>query len=205
MGEGIVLNAERDHVRGEIEAPVTVLESIGESIVLDAERDHVQGEIEAPITLLEYGDYECRSCAKAQPIVREIQQSLGDKLCFAFRHFPLTRVHPHAERAAQAAEATNAQGRFWEMHELLFENQRALDDKILSACAAALGLDEARLIGEVMLEIYARRIQHDFILGVREGVNATPCFFINGRRYDGPIRLNPLLVAIAQRSGRGRD
>jgi len=174
-------------------------------IVLGAGRDHVQGEIEAPITLLEYGDYECRSCAKAQPIVREIQQSLGDKLCYAFRHFPVTPVHPHAQRAAQAAEAANAQGKFWEMHELLFENQRALDDKILLACAAALGLDEARLIGEVMLEIYARRIQHDFILGVREGVNATPCFFINGRRYDGPIRLNPLLVAIAQRSGRGRD
>ena len=178
---------------------------MSEAIVLDAERDHVQGQIQAPVTLVEYGDYECRFCAKAQPVVREIQQHLGEELCFAFRHFPVTPVHPYAERAAAAAEAANAQGMFWEMHELLFENQRALNDKILSACAAALGLNEARLIGEVMLEIYARRIHRDFNLGVREGVNATPCFFINGCRYDGPIRLNPLLVAIAQRSGRGRD
>ena len=178
---------------------------MAEGIVLHAERDHVQGQIEAPITLLEYGDYECPFCAKAQPIVREIQQHLDDNLCFAFRHFPVAPVHPHAERAAEAAEAASAQGKFWEMHELLFENQYVLDDKILSACAAALGLDEARLIGEVMLEIYARRIHRDFNLGVREGVNGTPCFFINGRRYDGAIRLNTLLVAIAQRSGRGRD
>jgi protein-disulfide isomerase len=179
--------------------------SMGEGIVLDAERDHVRGEIEAPITLLEYGDYECPLCAKAQPIVTEIQECLGDKLCFAFRHFPVTRVHPHAERAAQAAEAANAQGKFWEMHELLLENQRALDDKILSACAAALGLDEARLIGEVMLEIYARRIHRDFNLGVREGVNGTPCFFINGRRYDGAIRFEPLLLAIQRNCGYGKD
>jgi protein-disulfide isomerase len=178
---------------------------MAEGIVLHAERDHVQGQIEAPITLLEYGDYECPFCAKAQPIVREIQQRLGDELCFAFRHFPVAPVHPHAQRAAQAAEAANAQGKFWEMHELLLENQSALDDKILSACAAVLGLDQARLLGEVMLEIYARRIHHDFNLGIREGVNATPCFFINGCRYDGAIRLNPLLVAIAQISGRGRD
>ena len=179
---------------------------MGESIVLDAERDHVRGQIEAPITLLEYGDYECPFCGKAQPIVRKIRQHFGDKLCFAFRHFPVTLVHPHAERAAEAAEAANAQGKFWEMHELLLENQRALDDMYLSACAAALGLDEARLLGEVMLEIYARHIQHDFILGVREGVNATPCFFINGCRYDGAIGLEPLLVAIARRNcGYGKD
>jgi len=175
---------------------------MGGGIVLDAERDHVRGQIDAPITVLEYGDYECPLCAKAQPIVSEIQQRFGDKLCFAYRHFPVTRVHPHAERAAQAAEAVNAQGKFWEMHELLLENQRALDNKILSACAAALGLDEARLLGELMLEIYARRIHRDFNLGVQEGVNATPCFFINGRRYDGAIRLEPLLVAITQRKSR---
>jgi len=179
---------------------------MGEPTVLDAKRDHVQGQIEAPITLLEYGDYECRFCEKAQPIVREIQQRLGDELCFAFRHFPVTPVHPEAERAAEAAEAANAQGKFWEMHELLLENRCELDNQYLSACAAALGLDEARLIGEVLLEIYARHIRHDFELGVRDGVTGTPCFFINGCRYDGAIRLEPLLGAIAQRSrGRGID
>jgi 2-hydroxychromene-2-carboxylate isomerase len=169
-----------------------------EGIILDAQRDHVRGQVEAPIALLEYGDYECPSCAKAQPIVREIQQRLGHKLCFAFRHFPVTPVHPQAELAAQAAEAASAQGKFWEMHELLLENQLALDNQYLPAFAAALGLDEARLIGEVMLKIYARRVRHDFNLGVRDGVNGTPCFFINGRRYDGAIRVEPLLVAIAQ-------
>ena len=171
---------------------------MNEGIVLDVERDHVQGQIQAPVTLVEYGDYECRFCAKAQPVVREIQQHLGEELCFAFRHFPVTPVHPYAERAAAAAEAANAQGMFWEMHELLFENHSTFDDKYLLACAAALGLDQVRLIGEVILEIYARRIHHDFNLGVRDGVNATPCFFINGRRYDGAIRLEPLLVAIEQ-------
>src|SRR5262249_32048976 len=178
---------------------------MGEGIILmDGQRDHVEGQIEAPIALLEYGDYECPFCAEAQPIVREIQEHFGDKLCFAFRHFPVTPVHPRAELAAEAAEAANAQGKFWEMHELLLENQRALDNQSLPAFAAALGLDEARLIGEVMLRIYARRIRHDFNLGVRDGVNGTPCFFINGRRYDGAIRLKPLLVAIARRHrGRG--
>ena len=172
--------------------------------VLNAERDHVQGQIEAPITLLEYGDYECRFCARARPIVKAIQRRLGDELCFVFRHFPVTPVHPHAEPAAEAAEAANAQGKFWEMHELLLENQSALDTKYLAARAAALGLDAARLIGEVMLEIYARHIHQDFNLGVRGGVNGTPCFFINGCRYDGALRLEPLLLAIAQRN-RGRS
>ena len=179
---------------------------MSEGIILDGERDHVQGQTQAPITLLEYGDYGCRFCARVQPVVKEIQQRFGDDLCFAFRHFPVTPVHPDAERAAEAAEAANAQGKFWEMHQLLLENQFALDDKYLSACAAALGLDEARLIGEVRLEIYARRVQHDFELGVRDGVNSTPCFFINGCRYDGAIRLEPLLAAIAKTNlGYGKD
>jgi protein-disulfide isomerase len=165
---------------------------------LNAERDHVQGRVEAPITLLEYGDYECRFCAKARPIVKAIQRRLGDELCFAFRHFPVTPVHPHAEQAAEAAEAASIQGKFWEMHEMLLQNQNALDNKYLAACAAALGLDERKLIGEVTLEVYAMRIRNDFELGVRAGVNRTPCFFINGCRYDGALRLEPLLAAIAR-------
>ncbi|HEY6070589.1 MAG TPA: thioredoxin domain-containing protein [Chthoniobacterales bacterium] len=165
---------------------------------LNAERDHVQGRIEAPIALLEYGDYECRFCAKARPIVKAIQRRLGDDLCFAFRHFPVTPAHPHAEHAAEAAEAASIQGKFWEMHEMLLQHQDALNNKCLAACAAALGLDETKLIGEVTLEVYAMRIRNDFKLGVRAGVNRTPCFFINGCRYDGALRLEPLLVAIAR-------
>ena len=165
---------------------------------VNAERDHVQGRVEAPITLLEYGDYECRFCAKARPIVKAIQRRLGDELCFAFRHFPVAPVHPHAEHAAEAAEAASIQGKFWEMHEMLLQNQNALDNKYLAACAAALGLDERKLIGEVTLEVYAMRIRNDFELGVRAGVNRTPCFFINGCRYDGALQVKPLLAAIAR-------
>lgn len=164
----------------------------------DQTRDHVQGATDAPIALLEYGDYECPFCGEAQLIVREIQRRLGDALCFAFRHFPLTNVHPHAEHAAEAAEAAGEQGNFWGMHETLFANQSALDDESLAEYAAALGLNEMRLIQEVISSAYAGRIREDFKAGVRAGVNGTPCFFINGIRYDGSPAFEPLLAAMSQ-------
>jgi protein-disulfide isomerase len=170
--------------------------------VPDPERDHIQGSVEAPIKLLEYGDYECPFCGEVHPIVKAIQERLDDDLCFAFRHFPLTNVHPHSEHAAEAAEAAGAQESFWEMHDTLFANQQALDDESLAEYAAALGLDEERLIREVLSETYAQRIREDFKNGVRAGVNGTPCFFINGQRYDGARGLEPLLAAIAQESNR---
>src|SRR5438477_1718566 len=104
-------------------------------------RDHIQGPIEAPIALLEYGDYECPYCGDAYLIIKAIQERLGDRLCFAFRNFPLVNAHPHAQHAAEAAEAAGAQGKFWEMHDLLFENQDALGDENLAQYATALGLD----------------------------------------------------------------
>jgi protein-disulfide isomerase len=164
----------------------------------DPERDHFQGTTDAPIALLEYGDYECGFCGKVQPIVREIQRRLGDDLCFAFRHFPLTNVHPHAEHAAEAAEAAGEQGSFWPMHETLFANQNALDDESLAEYAAALGLNKTRLIQEVISGAYSGRIREDFKNGVRAGVNGTPCFFINGKRYDGSRALESLLAAVSQ-------
>ena len=105
------------------------------------ESDHVQGPDDAPLTLLEYGDYECPFCGEVQPIVREIQRRLGDDLCFAFRHFPLTNVHPHAEHAAEAAEAAAEQGSFWAMHETLFANQDALDDEALAEYDRAIAIN----------------------------------------------------------------
>lgn len=164
----------------------------------DQTRDHIQGPSDAPIALLEYGDYECPFCGEVQPIVKEIQSQLGDDLCFAFRHFPLTNVHSHAEHAAEAAEAAGKQRSFWPMHETLFANQHALDDESLAEYAAALGLDEERLIEEVISGAYARRVREDFKMGVRAGVNGTPCFFINGQRYDGARGLEPLLAALSQ-------
>jgi protein-disulfide isomerase len=162
----------------------------------DAERDHVSGSANGSIKLLEYGDYECPFCADAQPIVKEIQRRLGDDLLFAFRHFPLANIHPHSEHAAEAAEAAGAQENFWGMHDLLFENQNALEDGDLAAYAGELGLDETRLIREVTSTAYARRIREDFRDGVRAGVNGTPTLFINGERFDGVRDLKHLLNAL---------
>jgi protein-disulfide isomerase len=167
----------------------------------DEERDHIQGSPEGSIALLEYGDYECPACGEAHPIVKAIQRQLGDDLCFAFRNFPLTNAHPHAEHAAEAAEAAGMQGSFWPMHDVLFENQDALEDDDLAEYAATLGLDEVRLIREVLSGAYAGLVREDFKSGVRAGVNGTPTFFINGERYDGARSLEPLLAAMRQRSG----
>ena len=162
----------------------------------DPKRDHISGSAAGSIKLLEYGDYECPFCGDAHPIVKEIQRRLGDDLLFAFRHFPLTNIHPHAEHAAESAEAAGAQGNFWGMHDLLYENQGALEDENLVEYAAELGLDDTRLIREVTSEVYARRIREDFKSGVRGGVNGTPTFFVNGERYDGIRDLEHLLNAL---------
>ena len=137
-------------------------------------------------------------CGDAYPVVKEIQERLGDRLCFAFRNFPLVNAHPHAEHAAEAAEAAGTQGKFWEMHDTLFENQTALDDENLAQYAADLGLD-ARLINEVVAGAHAARVQEDFRSGARGGVNGTPTFFINGVRYDGAPYVDALLMALTQR------
>ncbi len=158
--------------------------------LLDPEHDHISGSADGSIRLLEYGDYECPFCAEAQPIVKEIQRRLDDDLLFAFRNLPLTNIHPDSEHAAEAAEAAGAQGNFWGMHHILFENQRALDDEDLAVYATELGLDETRVIREVTASVYTPRIREDFKSGVKGGVNGTPTFFINGERYDGARDLN---------------
>ena len=166
----------------------------------DPDRDHIVGSAAGLIKLLEFGDYECPFCGEGYAIIKEIQRRLGDDLLFAFRNFPLTNVHPHSEHAAEAAEAAGAQEKFWGMHDILFENQAALDDENLAAYAAELGLDEARLIREVTASVYAPRIREDFKSGVRAGVNGTPTFFINGERYDGTRDLEHLLNALTPQS-----
>ena len=160
------------------------------------DRDHIQGPIDAPIKLVEYGDYECPYCGRAYPIVKEIQERLGSRLCFAFRNFPLANMHPHAEHAAEAAEAAHAQGRFWEMHDLLYENQDALEDEDLARYASDLGLDARRLLSDIQTEAYASRIREDFRSGAHNGVNGTPSFFIDGVRYDGNYDVEHLLAAL---------
>jgi protein-disulfide isomerase len=162
-----------------------------------AQRDHLQGPIDAPIALLEYGDYECPFCGAAYPIIKEIQARLGDRLCFAFRNFPLVNSHPHAQHAAEAAEAAGAQGKFWEMHDLLFENQPALADEDLASYATTLGLDATRLLHEIQTGTHASRVREDFRSGARGGVNGTPTLFVNGVRHEGPP--DSLLAALIQR------
>jgi protein-disulfide isomerase len=147
--------------------------------------DHATGPSEAPITLVEYGDYECPYCGMAYPIVKAAQRELGSGLRFVFRNFPLAEMHVHARHAAQAAEAASAQGRFWEMHDMIFEHQHALEDADLVRYAELLELDADRIARELEAGTYAKRVRDDFRSGVRSGVNGTPTFFVNGARYDG--------------------
>jgi protein-disulfide isomerase len=160
--------------------------------------DHIQGSPDANIVLVEYGDYECPYCGAAYPVVKELQKRLAHKLSFAFRNFPLANAHPHAELAAEAAEAAGAQGKFWEMHDLLYENQAALEPENLIEYATTLGLDLPRFTKEVNEHVYAARVREDFRSGVRSGVNGTPTFFINGERYNGAYDVRSMLAALRE-------
>ena len=165
-----------------------------------SDADHSIGPVNAPITLIEYGDFECPHCGRAHPIVREVRRRMGDSLRFVFRHFPLAEIHPHAMHAAEAAESAAVEGKFWEMHDMIFENQDALEDADLLLYAADLGLDTHRVARELEAGVHADRVRSDFRSGVRSGVNGTPTFFIDGERYDGPWDLESLLVALAERA-----
>jgi protein-disulfide isomerase len=165
------------------------------------ERDHAQGHADAPVTLVEYGDYECPHCGRAYPIVKDVQRRLGDTLRFVFRNFPLGESHPHAQHAAEAAEGATAGGKFWEMHDMLYEHQQALGDHQLVGYAKALGLDAAAFEAELRAHAHKARVREDFVSGVRSGVNGTPTFFINGIRFDDswdPDTLSNALRAAAR-------
>jgi protein-disulfide isomerase len=166
------------------------------TVPVSADRDHIQGPAEAPVTLVEYGDYECPYCGAAYPIVKELQARLGEKLRFVFRNFPITTSHPHAQQAAEAAEAAASQGRFWEMHDVLYENQKRLRDPDLRAYAEQLGLDREKFDEDLAEHVHAARIREDFMSGVRSGVNGTPTFYINGSRHDDSYEADTLLAAL---------
>jgi protein-disulfide isomerase len=133
-------------------------------------RDHIRGSLNAPVTLVEYGDYECPHCGAAYPVVEAILEHMRNGLAFAFRHFPLTTAHPHAERAAEAAEAAGGQKKFWAMHGMLFTHQDQLEDPHLLAYAEALGLDLPRFGRDFVQGVYAPKVREDFMSGVRSGV-----------------------------------
>jgi protein-disulfide isomerase len=161
-----------------------------------SERDHVIGAQTAPVTIVEYGDYECPFCGAAHPVTKTLQRALGDNLRFAYRHFPLSQIHLHAYQAAEAAEAAGAQGSFWEMHDILFENQRRLSTQDLLAYAGTLGLELEPFAEDLAEHRHAPKIREDFLSGVRSGVNGTPTFFINGVRHDGGYDLDSMLEAV---------
>ena len=163
-------------------------------------QDHLLGPANASATLVEYGDFECPYSGQAHYILQELLEERGSELRFVFRSFPLTEVHPHAEAAALAAEAAGAQGRFWEMHDALFENQRALEDLHLLEYAEALDLDLGQFEEDMRKARHLPRIKEDFMSGVRSGVNGTPTFFINGVRHDGSYELPALTQALREAS-----
>jgi len=161
-------------------------------------QDHLRGLHNASVTLVEYGDFECPYCGRAYGILRDIEAEMGSQLCVVFRHFPLASIHPHAEAAALAAEAAGAQGRFWEMHDALYENQNALDDDDLLRYADALDLERTQFEGALRAGTPLPRIKEDFMSGVRSGVNGTPTFFINGERHEGSYEYPVLIRALRE-------
>jgi protein-disulfide isomerase len=169
--------------------------------------DHATGPEDAPVTLVEYGDYQCPYCGMAYLVVKSAQRELGKQLRFVFRNFPLAEAHPHARLAAQAAEAAAAQGKFWEMHDLLFEHQDALEVEDIIGYAKSLGFDTVQFGRDLKDGTYAKRVRDDFRSGVRSGVNGTPTFFINGSRYEGSWANEKAFIhalhEAAQQSSRG--
>lgn len=150
--------------------------------------DHLQGSAEAAVTLVEYGDYQCPACGMAYPEIKRIQRAFGTDLLFVFRNFPLSEVHPLARPAAEIAEGAGVLHQFWPMHDWLYENREtwtADGAEGLESGLRELGIDEAALAATLREHDVGARIRGDFMGGVRSGVNGTPCFFVNGRRYEG--------------------
>jgi protein-disulfide isomerase len=168
-------------------------------IPVTPERDHIEGPANAALTLVEYGDYQCPYCGAAYPEVKKVQKELGSELRFVFRNFPLTNMHEHAMNAAETAEAASAQGKFWPMHDFLYEHQATLGDtSVALGYAKKLGLDTQRFEREIAQHMYQKRIKDDFIGGVRSGVNGTPTFYVNGVRHDGDAIAKALIEALNQ-------
>ena len=160
--------------------------------------DYAQGDANAKCTLVEYGDYECPYCGEAYPIVKQLQKHFGKDLRFVFRNFPLTEIHPYAEHAAETAEFAGANGKFWEMHDLLYQTQDNLKDKALDGDATKLGLSADQLNEALEAGTYRDRVRADFSGGVTSGVNGTPTFYLNGQRHNGSFDYDTLAAAVQQ-------
>jgi len=163
------------------------------------ERDHACGPATAPVTLVEYGNFECIHCKAAFPVIKQVQKLLGDNLRFVFRHFPTVRIHAHAMRAAEAAEAAGAQAKFWEMHDQLFTHQQFLEDQYLSRYAKHINLDVEKFNADLRENVFLKQIQSDYERALfDEHVTGTPTLYINDVRYSGSTNLEDMLVAIKE-------
>ncbi len=160
------------------------------------DRDHTIGPISARYSLVEYGDYECPQCAEFAPIAKELVRELGDDLCFVFRNFPLVREHPHAQSAAEAAEAAGLQNKFWLMHDRLFEHPEALSAEDLRRRAEALPIEVETYQRDLESGEAAARVAEDVESGTEAGVGGTPTLFVNGRMHEGSYEFLPLLAAL---------
>ncbi len=165
--------------------------------------DHVLGPADASVTLVEYGDFECPICKLAFPAVKLVLQRFSPDIRFAYRHFPLEKSHPHALPAAEAAESAATQGRFWEMHDLLFENQPRLERRYLDEYARRLQLDMQPFAAELDSHVHVGRVRADLESGSRSRVHGTPGLFVNGRLVDVSFGMHALVDAAetALRSG----
>jgi protein-disulfide isomerase len=167
--------------------------------------DHVLGPPHAPVTIVEYGDFECPNCKQAAPAVKLLLERFENRVRFVFRHFPLEEVHPHAEAAAEAAECAGGPGKFWEMHDLLFENQDRLKLSHLRGYAGQLGLDMARFTMEMNDHVYLQRVREHQQSGHASGVRSTPAFFVNDAIQDVSFGLHLLREAVQAALGAQRS
>lgn len=158
--------------------------------------DHTLGAPHAPVELVEYGDFQCPYCGAAYPVIKQVIHEMGDRMQFAFRNFPLQEAHEFAEVAAEAAESAAAQGKFWQMYNIIYTNQDQLDITHLYQWARQIGLNTDRFDKDLAKHIYEEKVHEDFVGGVRSGVNGTPTLFINGTRYEGPMDLDTLLETL---------
>ncbi len=172
---------------------------------VDPDRDHIRGPDDAPVTLLEYGDFECSYCGQAERVIRELLASHGDDVRYVWRHLPLNDVHPRAQLAAEAAEAAAAQGKFWEMYDVLLSHQSDLGPRDLARYATELELDVERFRDELRRREHAQRISEDVASADESGVSGTPTFFINGRRHYGVYDIDALTDAVRAAKTRARQ
>ena len=177
--------------------PITLIPPLGRE-------DHTRGGANARVTLVEYGDFECPQCANAHPMLEELQRNFGDDLRFVFRHFPITSAHPHAQRAAEAAEWAASHGQFWTMHDRLYQQRAKLSEGIILEIATELGLSAPSLREAWMTHAFFQRVKDDFLSGLRSEVAGTPTFFIQSLRHDGAGDRETLALAIATAAAASR-